>query len=163
VAAVGDVGTLPAPAPGVGASGGLRAGAYRFTSDIGYFPAQTGHLATRPTAGGDFTLITGALVACRSMLHVSRVSASLCLGGELDAVLAKGFGVSQPESGSARWGALLGGGLVEASLAGPVSAELRVAGVVPFARPPFYFDDLGTLYRPTAVGLRLGLGTTAHF
>jgi hypothetical protein len=163
VTAVGDVGTLPGPAIGVGGSLGLSLGAYRFTTELGYFPTRSGHLADRPAAGGDFTLVTGATVACRSVLTLGRASAGVCLGAELDAVLAKGFGVSQPQSGTARWGALLAGGRVDVKVAGPVSAELRVAGVVPFARPPFYFDDIGTVYRPTAVALRLGLGLRADF
>ena len=163
VTAVADVGTLPGPALGVGAGGGLLVGPYRFNTDITYFPTRTGRLATLPAAGGEFTLVAAALVACRSMVTAWRASAGLCLGAELDVVLAKGFGVTFPESGSARWGALLGGGLVDVPLAGPLAAELRVMGVIPFARPPFFFDDIGTIYRPTVVGLRLGLGLTAHF
>jgi hypothetical protein len=161
----GDVGTLPGPAAGAGASGGLSAGAWRFTADLGYFPSQVSHLAQRPSAGGHFTLVTGALVVCRSVVAVFRVRGGLCLGGELDGVWAQGFGVPAPGAGDSRWGALLGGGLVEVPIAGPASVELRVAGTVPFARPPFYFhfDDNVTLYRPSAVGLRLGLGAAVRF
>ena len=74
-----------------------------------------------------------------------------------------GFGVSRPTGGLARWGALIGGGLVEVPIAGPVSLELRVAGTVPFTRPPFYFEDIGTLHKPSAASLRLGLAAAARF
>jgi hypothetical protein len=163
VAAVGDVGTLPAPAIGASASGGLSAGAYRFTVDIGAFPVQESRLVQHPQDGADFRLITGALVACRSWIAFWRVHAGPCLGAELDALWAQGFGVDRPRGGLARWGALLGGGLVEAPVAGPASVELRVAGTVPFARPPFYFDDIATLYRPSAAALRVHFAASLRF
>jgi hypothetical protein len=142
----------------------LYAGAYRFTADLGFFPAQESHLARHPSYGAYFKLITGALVACRSLVTFWRARAGLCLGGELDAMWAQGFGVDRPRAGLARWGALLGGGLVEVPIAGPASVELRVAGTVPFVRPPFSFDNnIGTLDRPSAVGLRLGLAAAVRF
>jgi hypothetical protein len=162
-AAAGDVGTLPGPALGVGASGGLSAGPYRFTVDLGFFPTQERRLAQAPMAGADFTLITGALVVCRSLVSFRRARAGLCAGGELDAMWARGFGVDRPLGGLSRWGALLAGGLVELPVAGPASVEVRIAATVPFTRPPFYFQDLGTLHRPSAVGLRLAPAAAVRF
>jgi hypothetical protein len=163
LSAVGDVGNLPAAAIGVGGSAGLGIDAYRVTLDLSAFPTRTGHAAQRPAAGGDFTLVAGALVACRTLLALDRFRGGVCLGAELDTVLAKGFGVSSPQSGSTRWGALAAGALVEARIVHPLSTELRVGGAVPFSRPPFYFDDIGTVYRPSVVGFRVAIGLVAHF
>jgi hypothetical protein len=153
-AAVGDVGTLPAPAVGAGVSGGLSAGAYRFTVDLGAFPVQESRLVQRPKDGADFKLITGALVACRSLVAFWRARAGLCLGAELDAMWAQGFGVDKSRGGLARWGALLGGGLVEVPIAGPASVELRRRDSP--ARALRSIPTASGLHRPSAVGLRLG-------
>jgi hypothetical protein len=163
VSALGDVGTLPGAAPGLGLSAGLLVSSYRVMGNLAYFPSQTASLAARPSAGGDFTLAGGALVACRTLLTLGPARGALCAGAELDALLAKGFGVRSPRDGSTRWGAFLFGALVDLDIASPVSAELRIGGAVPFGRPPFSFDDLGTVYRPAAVALRLALGLSAHF
>jgi hypothetical protein len=163
VSTAGDVGSLPAAAPGFAGSVGLQPGAWRVMGSFAYFPPQRRLIAAGSPAGGDFTLLSAALVGCRFLLTVSSLRGALCAGPELNVVLAKGFGVISPRDGSGKWGALVAEALLGAQILDPLVVELRVGGVVPFARPSFFFDDLGTVYRPSVVGLRFSLGLTANF
>lgn len=160
---LGDAGTMPAPSLGVGIGAGALVGDYRVAADLGYFPARAARLAAEPTFGGDLALLSGALRGCRAVISARFARAEMCVGAEIEAMHGSGFGVRAPSSGTSVWGALLAGGLVQVPILGPVSAELRVTAVVPFARPEFAFDDLGPVHRAAAAGARLAVGAAAHF
>jgi hypothetical protein len=91
------------------------------------------------------------------------VSLAPCVGGGLDWLHASGFGAATPKDGSA-WGfnahAL---GIFLWNFNQFASIRLEAGAVIPFVRPEFVIEGVGTVYRRSPVALRAAAGLELHF
>ncbi len=159
----GDAGTMPGTSAGADLALAALLGAYRVELRGALFPSATGALAMRPSAGADFSMLVVGLDACRALVQHPRARADVCAGAEVDRVSAQGYGVSTPASGSTTIGAAALAALLDVPIASRFSAQVRAGAAVPFTRSPFYFENLGTVHRPSVVAGRLAGGVAVHF
>jgi hypothetical protein len=157
-----DVGSLPAVAPGVELFLGLRPGRWRFEAAAAYLATQSGTLTAAPTQGANLSQID---VGARAWVAWgwSRFEAGPSVGARAAWVAATGFRSSTPESGT---GQVLAGSLGARGamhLARWASLHMAADLVAPVDRPSFVIRDGGTVFRPSALAFRGGIGLDAQF
>jgi hypothetical protein len=160
--AAASVGALPRVGGGIGGRVALLAGRFRAEVSALYWPPQTATLATRPTQGGDFRLITGDGGACYAVLRAP-VELSPCAGLEVGSMEATGFGARSNGSGSALWIAPRAGGAAGLPIGRHFAARIDLAVIVPAERPPFVLTSAGTVYTAGPVVGRATLGLEVRF
>jgi hypothetical protein len=156
-----------------GAAVGLRIGAYRVEGGVEASFGSAATLAgTEETKGADFSLVVGTLVACRAVLPwrldwpVPALEPTLhaCVGLEAGAMTGEGFGIADPEAGTAPWVAPrleARGGL---GIAGPLSFWLKAGAAFPVDPRRFVFtsgtgaDSVTLVHEAGPVALRALLG-----
>jgi len=161
-AALVDIGSLPATAPGVEISGGVRRGWWRVEATTAYLAAQSATLVSLPTQGATLWQVDAGGRFCGAW-GWARVSVGPCIGGRFAWVAATGNGATLPSTGT---GNILSGLVgVTGTLHLTRWAELRLAGelAAPLDRPEFFIKSGGTVFRPSAVAFRGGFGVDAHF
>jgi len=160
VAALVDVGSLPAPSFGAA-----------FGAELGWQRLQLRALGTilfeqhtevggslRPAPGADLQLFAGSLLGCSTAVGVGVFTLPLCLGLELGWLSGVGTGVTAPRSGSAAWAApRADAGAVWCLQGSPVCLGATVTALAPIARSRFALTDVGTVYRPPTVTGRLSI------
>ena len=153
-----DVGSLPAPAFGLGAA--LSASA-RLTSlfriraalrPVLFFP-QHAFLAGSNAVGGDFDFFNVGLAGCPE-LSVADADVGLCVGMELGRMAAEGFGVDTPERQAVLWSALPLGLSAGWRFYRPFGLRLDLGAAVPLSRPRWLLEDIGDVDRPGVVAAR---------
>ena len=159
-----DVGALPDPAFTIGASVGVRwhpiVGRVRFN----FMLSVEDTLAERPTAGGDFDLFMVAPTFCVSPWRsataegggVRLLALDGCVGVELGQMTGNGFGVQNPDRGTALWVAPIP---TAAVVVRPLRfVELRaLAGLaIPVFRPDFVLNQVGIVHAASVVTGRGG-------
>jgi hypothetical protein len=155
-----DLGSLPGVSFAAGGTAALALGALRVELGAGAAPART-QLATHPaasgaTAGGEISLIAGSAGLCYGVLPEGRLELSPCAAVELGRLHATGFGVTTPGEGNALWSAARLGARLAFWPMSRAAVVLRAEAAVPFARPAFVLEGLGTVHRPGPVAGRLG-------
>jgi hypothetical protein len=164
LALLGDLGTLPRAAPGMGVRVGLGGARVEGALTAAFFPQSRAPAPGGPidgkAAGGDFSLVSGAVEGC--LVLAGRVI-SLCAGPGLERMTGAGFGVSAPRRGSKTW--LTGAAALNAVLPLPRGwlAVARVGAVAPLFRERFVLDDIGVVHRPQAFAGRGGVGVGRAF
>lgn len=156
-----------------GAALALRIGAYRVEGGVeASFGSDATLAGTDDTKGADFSLVVGTLVACRALLPwrpewpVPALEPTLhaCVGLEAGAMTGEGFGVADPETGTAPWVAPrleARGGL---GIAGPLSFWLKAGAAFPVDPRRFVFtsgtaaDSVTLVHEAKPVALRALLG-----
>jgi hypothetical protein len=160
---VGDIGSLPDPALGVGLGVTLDARRVRLLASGLYFFEQHVELEGQgtPPPGADLALALAALSACYApggSWQGDNVL-GLCVRAEAGRVFGRGTGVRNERTGGRLW--LAPGLNVEGAwrVLGPALHLTAEAGaVLPLVRSEFRLGTLGELYRPAAVSVRAGLG-----
>ncbi len=165
------VGDLPSPHPGVAISAALRVDAFRIEGAFELGVGSTPELEQRPGVGADFIRLTGVLRGCRVILPIDGgafprpslgVDFSGCLGVELGALTGEGFGVSDPERGSAVWAAPRLDLRLGLGLAGPFGLAADVGLAVPVDGRRYVLHDgsdgsVLVVHEPAAVAGRAGI------
>jgi hypothetical protein len=165
------VGDLPGPHPGVAIAAALRVEAFRVEGAFELGLGATPTLDARPGVGADFFLAAGVLRGCRVIVPVDGgafprpplgVDFSGCLGIELGALTGEGFGVSNPERGSAFWAAPRVDVRLGLGLAGPFGLAADVGLAVPVDGRRYVLHDSGdgsvlVVHEPAVVAGRAGI------
>ncbi len=155
------VGPLPNAALAVSGGVALLRGPFRFELEGRWAPRSDRPIDTRPGAGGRFDLLTGALGAQYLVVRGPfEVGPRLAL--EAGMLRGRAFGVEIPLDGRSLWIA----GEAGASAfyrAGPLAFRLDSSAIVPFIRPEFVIEGLGSVHRPSPVGARVSLGAEVRF
>jgi hypothetical protein len=156
--AVADVGTLPGAGFGAAGSAVLTLAALQLELGFTGLPSRSAHLAARPTAGGDVSLLAGTAAACWNALPKGIFELAPCLGWEVGDLRASGFGVTSPGSGDTLWSAARTGARFAWSPLARLAFFLRAEAIVPVTRPTFVLQSVGAVFRPGPAAGRAGLG-----
>ena len=166
-----DVGTLPAPAPGLEVAGGTvmtKARArLRLLLGATLLAAQTSSMATAEgSAGGRFAMLGAWGRVCGALVG-GRFDLGPCFGAEMDRVSAVGTGAAIPVAGARTWGAACASVLGAWTVMRGFTLAIRVDGVLPFARPTFVLQGSGggdvVVHRPAPIAVRSALGLEVNF
>ena len=159
-AAALDVGNLASPAVGAELQLAVTRWWWSVVATAAAFPSQR---ASAPTEGrgGRLSLLAAAVRACVGGGALLRAEG--CAGGELDRMHAEGFGVSSPGAATRVWFAPRVGARLAWRAASFLSVPLTVDVLVPFDRPSFVLENVGTVHRPAPVPFRATLGVALHF
>jgi hypothetical protein len=164
VAALGDVGSFPDAAPGLGAAVSAQLGRWRAEAYVGYWFEQRATNASNMDEAVDLTTAVGGVRGC-FQVHRGALDLELCGAGELSRT--RGRGADTIDGFAATWlWASLGGGV---SAARRISRHLRFRldiGIMgrPRTRPRFTFtnsDDV--LFRPAWVSGQASAGLEVRF
>ncbi|WP_437633954.1 hypothetical protein [Sorangium sp. So ce854] len=166
--AMGDLGTMQGLSSAIEPWAAVVVGPARLEAGASFWPGNTAASAARPQSGGTIDLVAGSITACALLPPVARAVrphfevGAPCAGIELGRMHAEGYGVSDPEEGSALWAALRGGAAVAWVAAPWVRLRLRLEAVVPLERPRFVLEGVGEVHEPgvaarAALGLELAL------
>ncbi len=161
---LGTAGVLPGTAFGVGVTAFLRpVRAWALAVSAHDLPAVSGRSLARPETGGNFSLAGGAAQLCRVSGNGTDVGGigtlmRFCGGLNLDRLTATGFGVTDPGRASTWLVAAQTTVGMEWMLTARLGFSLSLGATMPISRPLFVLDGVGTVWRPSAVGARLGMG-----
>lgn len=164
---LGDVGSLPSPALGLGLGAQLGWSRLRLELLGTLWSEQHTDLdsSATPGAGADVALITGRLSACSLPLGADpeRLVLALCLGWEMGRLSGVGTGISAPRQANALW--LAPGADLELTwrLARTLGLGAQIGAAVPLGRGEFYLERLGTVHRAASVVARAGLSLDVAF
>jgi hypothetical protein len=164
---LGDVGSLPSPAFGVGLGGQL--GWSRLQLEL--FGTLWSEQHTRvdvsglPEAGADMRLVTGTLAVCSTPLGAdpSPWVLALCLGWEMGRLSGLGTGISAPRHANGPWIAPEARVGLTWRPARNLGLGAQLGAATPFERGEFYLDRLGTVHQPASVLARAGLSVEIAF
>jgi len=160
VAAVGDAGALPSAGVGAALELGFDLARWRFVGLGALFASQSARVGS---VGGDFDLVFGAVLVCRSQPVVARVVALGCAGAEMGRLAGKGTGVDAPRLGQTMWlapRAEVGAGV---SLSSNLTLVARAGAAAPLSRPEFVADQTVAIHRASRVTARATLGLQIGF
>jgi hypothetical protein len=173
--AVLDTNVITVPTFGLESELALTIGNVRASLRIGFHPphhrtASGGSLAQ----GGAVMLGTAGLRACRPFRPSRRTSLGPCVGLAAGFSRARGYGVTEPSTALAPWLALDGGARGTVALTpgaargggGPTLAAvaaLSVDAVVPLLRSTYFLENIGDVYRPPPISVRIALTLELQF
>jgi hypothetical protein len=158
--ATGDVGSLPEPTLGAGLVAGVRLGRTLLAADaVAWFPrrAYGGPIAG---GGGEIGLLTASLRGCFAGFRAFGTALWFepCVRGEGGISSGRGFGLAEPTSSTAPWGAAFVGFSIRQSPADSLAAWLSLEGGVAFVRPSYVIEDFGPVFRAAPVLGRAAFG-----
>lgn len=159
-----SLGALPGFGPHVFVGLGVRGDRWSVTGYGTHVFARTGSLDAVPESGaaGRFQLWAGGLRGCAHP-NLGRVQLPLCAGAEAGQIAGRGVGIENPQKNAEPWGAVVGGGTLVWSPIPSVGVFAGFQVVVPFIRPAFEVEGLGTVYRAASVGARSAVGLEMRF
>jgi hypothetical protein len=163
--AAGNLGVLPGPDVGLGATVGLRRGHWRVELRAAYGPREVrSEPLPDPSGGyGRFRFFAGTLAGCWTMLQ-SGVDAGPCAEAEIGAVYGEGSHASQNTSETTPWFGLGAGGVVVIKATPWLHFPLHADAVFPLWRQNFVFRNVDTpIFRARPVGGRLTAGVEVQF
>jgi hypothetical protein len=155
VGLVGDVGSLPAVAPGGEGAASLRYGSWQLTA-LGnfYFPTEKHVLGEK---GAELKLSLGGLLGCRRWsLGVGQALA--CLGAEAGWLSGTGLGLQSPRTEGAFWWAPRADAGAAVPIGGKLSFYARLGLVLPQIRREFVVEDALMVHRAAPISGRAGVG-----
>jgi hypothetical protein len=157
-----DTATLPRTALGAELGLGFRPKPLLLEVAATYWFPETAALATAPTMGGRYSMVTGTVRACYEV-ELSSFTLGPCAAGELDRVTADGYGKLVPGNGSTGWVGLAAGGVAAWRPARWGALKALAEANVPLARPSFVVDGSEAAYRVPVVAARAALGFELNF
>ncbi|WP_437755593.1 hypothetical protein [Sorangium sp. So ce1389] len=163
-----DLGTMQHLGSAIEPWAGVVVGPVRLEAGASFWAGNTAESAARPQSGGTIDLIAGSLTACALLPPLARAVRPHfevgvpCAGLELGRMHAEGYGVSDPDEGSALWVALRSGAAAAWLVAPWVRLRLRLEAVVPLKRPRFVLEGVGEVHEPS-VAARAALGLELAF
>jgi len=163
--ATGSYGTLPSIDAGLGGGIGLQGRRWRaeLRGTYGLRRDQKAMAAAPAGAYGQFNFTAAAFAGCFNFGRES-LAFGPCAGGELGAVSAKGFGVTQGFPANTLWSALGAGGYAAVSLGHHLSLPLHLDVLAPLRRSQFVFkNEPQVVFQAPAVGVRMSAGIELNF
>jgi hypothetical protein len=157
---LGDVGSLPAPALGVGVGAQLAWSRWLLELTGALWGEQHARLDAAPTpdAGADLSLITGALGACALPLDGGSLAIALCAGWEMGRVSGRGTGITSPRRANGLWLApSIDAGLTWKPVGSRLGLGARLGAAAPLGQRSFYLERLGTVHEVASLVARAGL------
>jgi hypothetical protein len=158
-----DAGALPQPTGWAGLAVRRAFGPFSIELGASYFAPRRRELSgPNGLRGGDFDLGLLALGGCYAFAS-GALEFGPCAGGEAGTVRASGFGVGNPGDGKGLW--LAGTGVMAARwrVAPWLGVAAQAGFAFPLARPVYYLDNVGPVYRSDAVTFRGSGGLEALF
>jgi len=166
-----DLGTLPAPAFGLGGSLAMRW--YPIVARVGatWLVGVEETVDGRPDAGGDFDMWALYPGLCLTPWHTARagsrrawnVTVDLCTDLELGQMRGEGSGVRNPDAGSALWVTPLLSSQLELALHRWISLRVGLAAGAPLLRPDFVLQRVGIVHAANPIIGRGTIGAGAVF
>lgn len=150
----GDVGSLPRADLGLAIVLGLQSRLWRVDAALTGWLPRDAYDGPAAASGGRFTLLSGGLRGCVDLLqadHPGAFSLGPCANVEAGATIGQGFGLSVHRTQSVFWGAGLLGLALRYRVASPLWLELLTEAGLPWHRAAWQVDDVGTVFRPSAV------------
>jgi hypothetical protein len=159
---LGDVGSLPAPALGLGLGAQLAWSRFQVELLGALWLEQHPRLdsSTVPGAGADVSLVTGSLSACTLPLGNGGgpLAFALCAGWEMGRLSGVGTGIAGPRRASGLWAApSIEAGLTWRPGGTRLGIGARIGAATPLGRSTFYVEQLGTVHQAASVVARGGL------
>lgn len=157
---LGDLGSLPTPALGIGVGAQLGWSHWLLELTGTLWTERHAPLdsATTPGAGADLSLATGAFAGCALPLEESSLAMALCVGWEVGRVSGIGTGITSPRRASGLWLApTLDAGLTWTPTGSRLGIGARVGAAAPLGQRPFYLERLGTVHEVASLVARAGL------
>ncbi len=162
-----DAGGLPSIAAGFTGWASVLLGAYRIELGATGFPGAEGALDADPSRGGRFGQLVGVVAGCRAIVPWAGAGIGhelgACVGMEVGATFASGFGVDQERDATRPWVAPRAGPAGRLALPGGVGVRGDLHLAVPILRDTFLLDDLGSVHQPAPVVGRVGVGLDLRF
>jgi hypothetical protein len=155
-----DVGSLPAPAFGIGVGAQLAWSRWQLELVGALWGDRHARIdsATTANAGADLSLVTAALAACALPLEEISVAIALCASWEMGRLSGQGTGITSPRGASGLW---LAPGIEAGFTWRPAGSRLgiggRVGAAAPFGQRSFYLERLGTVHEVESLVARAGL------
>ncbi len=168
------VADLPEVHAGLEGTVGLRIAEYAAEGAFHLGLGTTGTVDANPNQGADFRLLAGIVRGCRSLYPFfdrpwPRPSLApelaACVGVEIGVMAGTGFGVANPQEGSAVWVAPRLDGRFALGVAGPLSVAAELGVAFPVDRRRFVIEAGDTLvvHEPGPVAGRAGLSAELGF
>lgn len=162
--AIGDIGSLPEPSVGGGLTAGLRFHRVRIEADAALWMPQRQEGGPTAASGGEIGLFTAGLRGCFAPFRgESGIAIEPCARIEGGVARGRGFGIADPESSSAPWGAAFLGFALRQWTAESFAAWFSIEGGAPFVRPNHVIEGFGTVFRASPVLGRLSFGLAWSF
>ena len=143
-------------APEIGAGVGVAVERVALRFSAAYGPSRDVRLAGSTGPGGRLRFASASALGCWDFYP--GVIVSPCAGAEVHWLAGRGIDVASPEAAGTRWTSLKAGLMVGLPIGHFVTLQVAGHALVPLRRPVLYFDDLGPLQRPTAIGAELRAG-----
>jgi hypothetical protein len=168
------VADLPEVHAGLEGTLALRVAEYAIEGAFRLGLGTTGTVEANPDQGADFRLLAGVVRGCRALYPFfdrpwPRPSLSpelaACVGVEIGVMSGAGFGVANPQEGSAVWVAPRIDGRFALGVAGPLSLAADLGVAFPVDRRRFVIEAGDTLvvHEPGPVAGRAGLAAELGF
>ena len=158
------LGTVPGAGGLASVGGGLRWKRFQVGASFTYVAETSQAIASRPAAGGQFSLLAASLTACLApVAGEGAFEVWGCVGGEGEWMLARAYGVTTPNEAAYGWFAPI---LVPRLAYVPtrkLAVYLEGVFAIPLERPRFTVEGLEPVYRVPPMGLRLALGVELRF
>lgn len=158
-----DVGSAPAPAPGLGIAMGVSFGAQQVQLGLLAFPEGAYRLPSNPEVGGRVDLLAGTLDTCRAFGAWGSMRWGACGSLEIGRLHAEGFGMSRPAKADLFWLAPKGSAFVALQTMATAALIFRLEMAVPLIRARFVAERIGSLYEPSIVAGRACAGLWVPF
>jgi len=144
--------------------GSLELKMWRVEAGFGYVAPRIAYYAGLPETdiGVELQLLFGTGCICARWV-LNSVEIPTCIGVELGLMRGKGragdqAGVEETVISDQLWGALVLGPALRVPLGNGFSAWVEADALIALFRPEFQIRNLGTLYRPEAIAVRVLLG-----
>jgi hypothetical protein len=157
----GSYGPLPRFGVAIGGLLGVRIGPGRIEVHAIWEIPQRVH-ASGTDAGAELDLWAVGPRGCYAP-RWKTLEVPVCVGAEIGSMRADGFGLSVNRRARATWATATGGAALLWVPLRWVAVGGGVDAVVALTRPSFVVDDVGTLHRPRAAGVRIHAGIELRF
>ena len=167
VLAVADFGRLPWATFGARLAAMLEPVRYLDVEVGGAYLKSTGTaaipVADGGSGGGHFNLWSMTLGLCPHPQLALRLTGHVCVGGDLSATTASGFGVAETAQATAWVGHVWFGFDAELHLTRHLALVAEYKTELALDRPVFTIDGAGNVYQPSRYSINVGLGLAAKF
>ena len=155
-------GMMPGWALGFRAEANLGSARWLGQARLSYLPTRSEAGSADGRQGGDFRLLAAGLAGCRAGGGAGRLSARVCLGGDVNITDVQGYGVTEPAQHTVTWGSIWLGIGAELRLFTHASLFAGIDGRWGLKRPSFSLDS-GNFYEVPALGGYGSLGLAVPF
>lgn len=164
MAALGDVGSFPDAAPGVGGAVAAQLGRWRAEAYVGYWFEQRAVNPTDMTEAVDLTTAVGGVRGC-GRVHRGALDLELCAAAELSRTRGRGADTIDGFAASWVWGSVGGGMSAARRVSKHLQFRLDIGAMGrPHTRPKFTFTNSdAVLFRPAWVSGQAAAGLEVRF